>query len=668
MPVILPLMTGFVMLLIVSEIIKIPVHYRSNKIFGILLYVALLLCGMNLSNVLIPTSRSENIRIGKIILIPEEKEKTYKIVLGSIRERESGSWFSADGKILAYFEISGRIYDLEPGDWLIFNASLQVIEKPSNPMEFDYSKYCLGHGIYWKTYLQNHQWKKLNKNASFFSLSGAERIRMIMIRFMNKNHFEYESLIHSILLGYREGLSDTQRQYFAASGAMHVLAVSGLHVGIIYGMLVFVIRFISGKRSGGFFLLPLVVIWIYAMITGLTPSVTRASLMITLYVISKFLNRQTESLNIIFCSALILILAEPSVIHQVSFQLSFAAVTGISIFFKGLYGILKTRYSLPDKIISITCLSIAAQLFTFPLSMYYFHQFPNNFLITNVFAIPLTAMILMTGLAYWIFAFNTAISSVIAVVLDTLAGFLNSLVRLSGTLPFSVTGNIYIGVYDLIFIYCLIISLVMYFHTRRIVSLYISLICAVFICGNICLDEFRKTGQKEITVLSVSGTCAINLISGSQNTILIDDTSLVTRSRVCDHCLHYWNSKDLEDPRFIYIYDYKNLYDADNELFLSNLKDRNMILVQFCNTKIGILSGYSRKVNKSDRLIKLDLLIINSIHPVDLFGLMADIKTDLVVISRRVPSWYAKQIEMVCEQCKIPSYNVKVQGYMNLEL
>jgi competence protein ComEC len=511
-------------------IMKLAENYRWNMIFGILLSGILGLTGMILAEVTNPVSRPENVRIGRIIHIPEEKDKTYKIVLEKIKEKKYGAWYAIDGKVLVYIEKTGVISTLEPGDLLLFHSQLQVIEGPANPMEFDFRKYCRSYGIYWKTYLGNSQWKKLNKKVNFFSSSGAEWLRMKLIRYIKKKNLQHESLINSLLLGYREELSSAQKQYFAASGAMHILAVSGLHVGIIYGILVFIVSRFFRKKTGYMLFIPLPVIWAYALITGMTPSVSRAAMMISLYIISKFLNRQTESLNIILFSAFFMIVAKPSVIHQVSFQLSYAAVIGISVVFNGLYRKLKTGNWFINQIISIGCLSVAAQLFTFPLSMFYFHRFPNYFMITNLFAVPLSGMILITGFIFLAFSFITPISSILAYVLDTISGLLDGLIETIGTLPFSSTGNISIGVFEVLLIYAALFCMVWYLRTRRIIHLYLALICIILICGDMCRNKIKQSVNKEIVVLSVQGTTAINLISGSNKGIVS-----LYKSRCCGY-------------------------------------------------------------------------------------------------------------------------------------
>ncbi len=666
--IILFLMILFSTLLFFWLILKLSDNYRWNKIFGILLYVFLCFAGMNLTEITIPTFRPEDFRLGCIILIPEEKEKTFKILLGKVKEKKSGGWHAIDGKVLVYIDKTSIISSLEPGDLLIFYSSLQVIEGPANPMEFDFRKYCESFGISWKTYLRKGQWKKLNKKVNIFSLSGAEWIRMKLIGHLQEKNLRHESLINSLLLGYREGLSGAQQQYFAASGAMHILAVSGLHVGIIYGTLVFIISGFFRKKSGYVLLLPLPVIWAYALITGMTPSVARAAIMISLYVISRFLNRQTGSLNIILFSGFFMILAKPSVIHQVSFQLSYAAVIGISIVFQGLYRKTKTGNWFLNQIISITCLSIAAQLFTFPLSMYYFHQFPNYFLITNIFAVPLSGIILIAGFIFLVFSFSTSISSILAVILDKLTGLLDSLTKIIGTLPFSSTVNISIDVYEVLMIYIIIFCFIGYFNTKRIINLYFTFICVIFMCGDICRDKIRQSINKEIIVLSVQGTTAINLIAGPLNLVLTDDTSLESRSRISSQSVNYWNSLGLDEPEFIQLSNGNDRNFEDKGLFLPGFNNDSVNFLQFFDAKIGILKDCFGCGRQTETALNLDLLIIKSKYPVQIGELTANIKPDVVVIDRNVPSRVAEKIENECFQSGIPCHNIYRSGYFKLEL
>jgi hypothetical protein len=254
------------------------------------------------------------------------------------------------------------------------------------------------------------------------------------------------------------------------------------------------------------------------------------------------------------------------------------------------------------------------------------------------------------------------------VVLDRFAWILDGLTKVFGTLPFSSTSSINTGIYELIVIYCLIFSLVIYFRTRRVISVYFAIICILLICAYKCLDEFRQNEHYEITVLSVEGMTAINFISGSHNTVLTDDTSLISREKIVLHCTNYWRSSDLEDPEFVHIHNGQNRYLADNKLYLSGYQRDGIIFIQFCNTKIGILSDGYGEDKKELKSLKLDLLIINAKYPIDMVTLMQDVRLDLMVIDRQVPSWNAEKLEMICLQNGIPFHNVKLKGYFKLDL
>jgi competence protein ComEC len=654
-------------LLILIFLLRFSDNFRWNVTFGILISCILCFGGMKLTENKVHASVPANLRSGCIMLIPEEKGKTYKVVLGKVREKKAEGWFAIDGKMLVYINKDSTVSSLEPGDLLIFYSSLQVIEGPANPGEFNFSKYCQSLGIYCKTYLANGTWKKLNGKAGIFSLSKAEWIRMKLIHYIQKKNLINESLINSLLLGYREGLTGAQQQYFAASGAMHILAVSGMHVAIIYGALVFIAGLFFRRKSKYVLLLPLPVVWLYALITGMTPSVSRSAIMISMYVISRFLNRKTEPLNIILASGFFMILAEPQVIHQVSFQLSYAAVTGISLVFQGLYSKLKTASWFADQIISVICLSIAAQLFTFPLSIFYFHQFPNYFLITNLFAVPLSGIILIAGLIFFAFFFSPSISTFFAFILDKITGLLDTLTGIIGNLPLSSIANISIDVSGAILIYIIILLLCVYFRTRKILSLHLALAGIVLLCGETCCEIIRQSAKKEMIVLSVQGNMVINLVSGRDNLVVSDDTSLAAMSRIRSVAVNYWSSLRLDEPEYILMQDDRLSFE-EKGLFLSGSNDHNFNFIQFCDAKIGILNDRYKTGRQTGAPIKVDLLIINSKYPVQISEIINNIIPASVVINRNVPKWIAEEIEDECIQYGIPYHNIYKSGYFKLSL
>jgi competence protein ComEC len=666
--IILIVFTVLSALLLVTFLTRISENFRWNLFYGILGNCVLFSGGMKLTTQNALSSKPENIRAGCIMYIPEEKEKTFKMVLGNLKEKLPEGWRAIDGKALVYLKKSGDVYNLEPGDQLLFQSTFQLIEGPANPMEFDFGRYCLNLGIFWKTYPGDNEWIKLKDKKRIFSLSGAERIRLKIVRYTGSKNLANESLINSLLLGYREGLTGEQQKYFAASGAMHILAVSGMHVAIIYGALVFVAGIFLTRKSGWILLFPLPVIWLYAFITGMTPSVARSAIMISLYVISRFLNRKTDSLNVLLACAFFMIAWQPLVMHQVSFQLSFAAVAGITLGFQGLYRRLKTGFWLPDQVISICCLSVAAQLFTFPLSVYYFHQFPNYFLITNLFAVPLSGIILIIGFVFIFSFFSLPVSSFIGMIVDKITGLLDYLTRIAGTLPFSTTGNLTIAPFEVIMTYLVILLLLHYFRTRKVQNLHFILSLMAIILSVTSGEMIRQSDTKEVIVPSVQGNTVINFISGTNNLVLTDDTSSEARTRIISHMNNYWCSHRLDDPEFVSLQSFSNSNLQEKGVLLEGSEYNNLHYIQFCNIKIGILDDRFRLPVQPKISLNLDLLIISLKGPVQVSELKNYLNPGDIIIDRNVPAWITKRIESECIKYKMPYHNIYTSGYFKMEL
>lgn len=218
----------------------------------------------------------------------------------------------------------------------------------------------------------------------------------------------------ALTLGYKESLDKDLRRHFQASGAAHVLAVSGLHTGIIYGLLLWLLtlggrvkpryenRF--GRRAISLFIIA--AMWGYAWLTGMTPSVVRAVTMVTIFEVGRMVYRQAFSINTIAAAAVLILLVHPSDLWSVSFQLSFAATFAIVIVNPSLSRLLhagKLQNGVLERVLDYTLgviiISLAAQLGTMPLTMYYFGQISTYFLLTNLLVLPIASFLVPFGLA-----------------------------------------------------------------------------------------------------------------------------------------------------------------------------------------------------------------------------------------------------------------------------
>ncbi|WP_421806404.1 ComEC/Rec2 family competence protein [Flagellimonas sp.] len=307
----------------------------------------------------------------------------------------------ATGKLLLSLTPDSLLHPLEIDDELLLYASLENIRPPLNPYQFDYRSYLQKQGIQHQIRTNYPSILKTEKNSN--TLFGhASRFREHIISKLKKQAFGADEMavIQALLLGKRDDISEDTYNNYKNAGAIHILAVSGLHVGIILFILEFLLVPLERLPKGKTLKLVLVVLllWAYAFVAGLSPSIVRAVTMFSFVAYALYLNRPTSSFNIIALSMLFILLIKPLFLFQVGFQMSYAAVFAIVWIYPKLQ-----RFWFPENLIvrktwQLLSVSIAAQLGVLPISLFYFHQFPSLFFISNLLIIPFLGLILGFGI------------------------------------------------------------------------------------------------------------------------------------------------------------------------------------------------------------------------------------------------------------------------------
>ena len=329
----------------------------------------------------------------------------------------------------------------QEGDELIVNLKLSRIQNKGNPGEFNAELYWRGKNVYHMAFLSESEFRILKPGQS----SGLSRLRKKISKWMDgalEDSFseDQKALIRALLLGDKTNLNPETKRQFASAGAMHVLAVSGLHVGILLEVLLFFLgrfpRWISKKKA---VLISVLLIWAYAVFIGLPPSVTRAALMFSLLVIARIWSKNYAPLNILAFSALILLIIEPHWIFDLGFQLSYLAMFGILTLYKPIAELFFIRSKWLRKIWEGTAVGIAAQLGTIPLVLYHFHQFPNYFAVTNIGMMILVGAVLVFTLIYLAFQWIPYLQFALAWVLGLGLSAMIYLVTWIDSLPGAVS-------------------------------------------------------------------------------------------------------------------------------------------------------------------------------------------------------------------------------------
>ncbi len=280
-------------------------------------------------------------------------------------------------------------------------ASLQKVKTLLNPYQFNYKNYLKRLGIYHQVYLKNEIILAIPQPPT--SITGyAETIREALNKRLQQLSFKpiERAFIKALLLGQRQDISSEVYEDYAKAGAVHILAISGLHIGIILLIIQFILKPLLYFRHGRFvrLLIILCVLWSFAVIAGLSPSVVRAVTMFSLFAMVRGLKRSSNSLNTLAVSAFILLLVRPGFCFDVGFQLSYAAVASIIL----IKPVLDSWWSFKNRVanwfLDLLKVSIAAQIGVLPLSLYYFHQFPGLFFVTNMVVVPCLIAILGLGI------------------------------------------------------------------------------------------------------------------------------------------------------------------------------------------------------------------------------------------------------------------------------
>jgi len=473
-----------------------------------------------------------------------ERENSWRHTVAVERVRVGREWKNVTGTIYLYQRKEEAAKPFRYGDRLLIQGHPQAIAPPANPGEFDYKRFLSFRQIFHQHAVAAHQVQWIENAPASRLLALAIRIRTSaeeVIRVHIRAPRE-QAVAHALVLGITDGLDNQLTHAYAATGAMHVLAVSGLHVGIIYGILLLLLRPLQHRKGGIVFtaVVSVVVLWLYAMVTGLSPSVLRAVTMFSFVALARPFGQQTNTYNTLAAAAFCLLLVDPLMIMSVGFQLSFLAVLGIVFIHPIIYSRWEPANYWVDQVWNVTCVSLAAQLATFSLGLLYFHQFPNYFLFSNLVVIPGSFAVLVGGLLLLAVAPVAFISTWLGVALEKLIWGLNGFVLWVESWPFGLTDNVYISTGQSWWLLGLIVCLVLLIQFGKTEWLYGALICSLLFVAANWARFFDAASPTVFTVYSVKKHAAYDFIHRGTAYVWMDSALQRNPSRARFHLRPQW--------------------------------------------------------------------------------------------------------------------------------
>jgi competence protein ComEC len=576
-----------------------------------------------------------------------EKPKTYKAMASVEQVVNKDTIHSVKGSIIIYFQKDSISANLSYGSQIILKRPLQIIRNSGNPATFNYQRYTAFQEIYYQVFLKKTDYLVMHekKQAAFalFILNTRQWVLQTITRYLPDK--KVAGLAEALLIGYKDDLDKTLVTAYSNTGVVHVIAISGLHVGIIYWLLLLLTAPLRRKKKMNWLSMALVIagLWLFALLAGAGPSVLRSALMFSFLAIGECLSKKASVYNSLAASAFLLLCYHPFWIWDVGFQLSYAAVLSIVIFMKPVYHLIYFKNKLWDMLWKLNAVTLSAQLLTVPVSIYHFHQFPNYFLITNLVAVPLSSIILMGEIALCVLAAFPTLAQWMGNILQWLIGWMNSFIEYMEDLPFAVWPGLQIGLIQLVLLYGWIAAAWYWLQKKNKPALIIALGTLLVFFGLRSNSIIRTSQQKKIIVYHIPGHRAIDFINGNEYYFKADSSLLSN---------HVLQNLHLNPARILYRVNKTNilpdLVDNGNNCVFSNKK---IMLIDSCLVFAPVFSK-----------IKVDLLIISGNARLSIAQLQEIFDCPQIVIDGSNPPWKVDKWRTECEKRQLACHCVVDKG------
>jgi len=426
--------------------------------------------------------------------IPDEKPKTIKVPVAVIQVNKGRIGDKVEGKLLLYLKKDSSSMKLRYGDQLLIPSSVEEIPDTVFGGRFNYKVYLERKQIYHRAYVRSNCWKLIkrkttNKVVDFAYTCRANVVAVLRSSLKDTNDFAVAS---ALLVGDDSLISSDLMKAYSASGTLHVLSVSGMHVGVIY----LLIAFLFGKAERNKFLKHLyypsviVLIWLYAILSGSSASVIRSATMLSIVLMGKWINSRSHIYNSLALSMFIILCYDPFLITDNGFILSYLAVYGIVYMQPLVLQMYSPENKWVYKLWELTSVSIAAQALTAPVSLLFFGQFPNYFILANMIVIPISTIAIYLTILQVVVVPWDQIEYWVAFVNGKAISFVNEFVIQLTKVPGAVTNDVYIDVFQCIVAYIMIFSFTDWIEKRRYTSLVSTLICFVVLLAKSVVINF----------------------------------------------------------------------------------------------------------------------------------------------------------------------------------
>lgn len=592
----------------------------------------------------------------QILEKPVEKEKSVRLNVYLVTDKQGNLLHT---NAILYLQKNSQSLQLRSGDYLAVHARFSEISPPQNPYAFDNQKYMRRKSIFFTAYASENQWHYISHRTIHPLRTAAAKVQQHFSALFAQNGLQGDeySIITAVLLGNDDTMEPELKAHFASAGVSHILCVSGMHVGIIFMIINFLLKPLDAFPRLRILkaVLLILVIWTYAHITGLAPSVRRAATMFTFITLGSLLHRPTTIYHSLFASMFILLLLNPILFFEIGFQMSYLAVFGIVILQPPLTRLWTPKYKVINYFWELATVSVAAQLATFPLSIFYFGQFPNYFLLANLSVISLSFVIVMTGIALLALSWLPPLSHLIGLLLTYEIRLLNGIVQGIESLPGSVTDNITLNIPQMMLIYGIIIFIFVYFNRQKLGYKYLILSMVLLLSVSKFAEKVISKNRHEITFYSMDKMAAIECNGGTNGILLLDSAAQANPTAYNFNIKNHVRKQHIENE----------IIPLDTNSFSCQTMAKQGAFLRFDTLTVFFLSGRDW-LYPMHAPVEVDVLCLRHNPRIPMYRLLQTIHCRTLLIDGTNSPYYEQRWIDSCRTYQIPCHSIRREGYFSL--
>jgi len=549
--------------------------------------------------------------------------------------------FKTKGKILLNISKDSTNTNIEIGNTYLIFSNFSKINKPKNPYSFDYSFYLKKNSVFHQITTQKEKLKSIKSPLFSLEIFAGKIRRNIQNALLEQNFTKDElGIINALVLGQRQSISKELLNSYAGAGAIHILAVSGLHVGILFMLLGFLLKPIEkikyGKHFNTFFIISF--LWGFALLTGLSGSVVRAVTMFTFIAIGMAItNNKSSVLHALITSFFLLVLIHPLYIFDVGFQMSYAAVLGIVLLFPKIEPLIpRIKWIFPRKIWQLFVVSISATIGTLPISLYYFHQFPGLFFLSNIVIVPFVGIIMGIGIVVVILSLFNKLPNILVDIYGFTLSSMNHFIEWIAHQEQFLFKHISFSIFALIASYLVIALGYSWWVTKKPKS-FVAFLMTILVFQSVFFwEKYQTETSNELIIFHRSRN---TLIGNKKNKKL--------------EIFHSFDSLNTQKTTFIT--NYKIGENLDNPIYTNNIPT----VLDYNKTKILVIDSLGIYENLS---FKPNVVLLRLSPKINLKRLISLYKPKLLIADGSNYKSAVSQWKETCLQNNIDFYYTETKG------